>query len=669
MPLLPAMLLQAQAGEGAEVAAQAVPQPMPAPDQPPAHLSTSSKQQTSDPIAPVLKHGQSFDPNTASFSRSYETDAGPFTTVEDAPMGGDFHTSPPRSSQALPAGQPSGGTEDPITLTALSFVVSTLVQKVHSLEIELHDHMKLFKDVVGKLVKKVKALEVKLKTKKRKMVVSDSDQEDVRQQDVDLDALRALANAAVTVDSTIPSDGSSQIPAASPSVSTAGPLGTSDVPPGTSDVPPGTFDVPLGTSVVPAAALAVPTGASTVPAGSLNVPAVVTSSGAPAGASSKGKFPMLDEDILVKSSTFKQMEEDRLGEEAAKRLHDEEMAQMERQRAEVQRKRQQDVLDSAMYYNEADCLNIRAQVKANASLSKTLLGDDVTEDNFPARMAALITKKRQALAMKLAQERQNRPMTQAQQKAYMRQYVKNQSSAIYTTGWTMAYVNTLKRTAPVVEEPSSKRRKSLKAQISSMPEVPHSTTVSSPPSSHTRRKSLARKRITKLKSTLPELDLDADAQTFIHVVVNEDSDDEDSPAWFALVGWELIHTHLGDVNALYRLDGSTKHFTTIRQILHMVDRQDLVKLYGLVVKYYEDNPFTGAGVLLWGDLQVLFDSHARVLYMFTDVSYPLSIKLMERMLMHKLEIDSDVVGNDLTTAEQLIQFIKNQLAAAQASSV
>nr|GEW75208.1 aminoacyl-tRNA synthetase, class 1a, anticodon-binding [Tanacetum cinerariifolium] len=143
------------------------------------------------------------------------------------------------------------------------------------------------------------------------------------------------------------------------------------------------------------------------------------------------------------------------------------------------------------------------------------------------------------------------------------------------------------------------------------------------------------------------------------------NNDEASPIWFALVGWELIPTHLGD---------------------------------------YEDNPVTGAGVILWGDLQVLFDSHeggkgscvwqhqnlweirswrlytlsnvhaletvsGEVLYMFTDVSYPLSVKLVERMLMYKLEIDADVVGNDMTTAEQLIQFIKNQLVPAQASSV
>nr|GEV00973.1 ribonuclease H-like domain, reverse transcriptase, RNA-dependent DNA polymerase [Tanacetum cinerariifolium] len=504
MLLLPTMLLQAQAGEGAEVAAQAVPQPVPAPDQPSALLSTPSKQQTSDPIAPVLEHGQSSDLHTASFSQSHETDAGPFQNCRRCTYGRQFP------------------------------YLST-------------------KDVVGKLVKKVKALEVKLKTKKRKMVVSDSDQEDGGKQDMDLDALRALANAAATVDSNIPSGGTSQIPAGSLSVSTT--------------VPPGTF--------------AVPTGASTTPAGSLNVPTDVPSSAAPAGVFSKGKSPMVKEDIPVKARTFKQMEGDRLGEEAAKRFHDEEMAQMESQRAEVE---------------------------ANASLSKTLLGDDVSEDNFPARMVALIKKKRQVLA----------------------------SSAIYNTSWTMAYVKsftddqlkqefekirkiqsnsqiqafsrTLKRPGPVFEEPSSKRQQSTEAPIPSVPEVPHSPAVSLPSSSHKRRKSLGQKHILKSKSTLPKLDLDADAQTFIKVVVNEDSNDEDSDdeVWSAIVGWEVLPTPLGEVNAVYRID---------------------------------------------------------------DVSYPLSLKLMERMLMHRLEIDSDVVGNNMTTAEQFIQFIKNQLAAAQASSV
>nr|GEY83138.1 hypothetical protein [Tanacetum cinerariifolium] len=129
MLLLPTMLLQAQAGEGAEVAAQAASQYMPATDQPQAPLSTPSRQQTSDPNALVLEHGQSSDPNTASFSRSHKTDAGHFINVEDAPVEGTFPISPPRSTQASPTGQPSGGAEDPIILIALSSIVSTLVQK------------------------------------------------------------------------------------------------------------------------------------------------------------------------------------------------------------------------------------------------------------------------------------------------------------------------------------------------------------------------------------------------------------------------------------------------------------------------------------------------------------------------------------------------------------
>nr|GEW72520.1 ribonuclease H-like domain-containing protein [Tanacetum cinerariifolium] len=269
MPLLPAMLLQAQAGEGAAVAAQDVPHPMPAPDQSPAHLPTPSRPHTSDHVAPVLKHGHSSNPYTAFVSQSHETDAGPFTTVEDAPMEGDFHASPPRSSHAPPACQPSGSAEDPITLTALSSVVSNLVQKVHLLESELQAYKKLFKDVVGN---------------------------------------------------------SSQIPAASLSVPTAGPPGTSGFPPAPSVVPPATFDVPPGPSTIP-------TGAFTVPAGSPTVPTVVPSRADPTGVFSKGKSPMVEEDIPVKARIFRQMEKARLGKEAAKRLHDEEMAQMERERA------------------------------------------------------------------------------------------------------------------------------------------------------------------------------------------------------------------------------------------------------------------------------------------------------------------------------------------------
>nr|GFC59414.1 hypothetical protein [Tanacetum cinerariifolium] len=102
MPLLAAMLSQDQEGEGAGVAAQAVPQNMPAPDQPQDHLSTPPRQQIFNPNAP----------------------------------------------------------------------------KVNSLETELKDHNKLFKNVVGKLVKKVKVMEVEANASLSKTLLGDDVSED-----------------------------------------------------------------------------------------------------------------------------------------------------------------------------------------------------------------------------------------------------------------------------------------------------------------------------------------------------------------------------------------------------------------------------------------------------------------------------------------------------------
>nr|GEX53612.1 hypothetical protein [Tanacetum cinerariifolium] len=553
-------------------------------------------------------------------TKQYKTAACSFPSTKDATMGADLHTSPPRSSHTPPADHPSGGVEDPIILTALSSVVSTLVQKVHSLEAALHDHKRLLKDVVGKLVKKVKSLEVKLKTKKRKMVLSDSDEEDDTTPNVDLDALDA------------PTD----VPAATSTT----PAGAFSIAPGASSATPGAFSVAPGASGVTPGDSVTLTADSAVYADTLNVPA---------GPSNKGKSLMVEQDIPVPAKTSRQQEDNRL---------------------EAHIKRQQEVLESAKFYNEDDWLNIRAQVEANASLSKTLLGDDVSKDNIPARMAALIKKKRQALAKQLFKERQNRPLTSAQQKAYMRQYVKNQSSAIYNTG-------------SVLKEPPSKNPKSPKAPTPSMSKIPILPAVASPPSSRTRRKSIARKHVQKPKSKIPTLDLDAPAQAFLKVIVDEDSDDADSvdEVWSVVVGWEILSTPLGDINALYRIDGTTKHFTTLCQILHLVDLQDLIRLYGLVVQYYEHHPAVSSGLLFWGDLQVLFDSQEggkgflcqeqskSVGNKKLAVIYYFNFELMKKMLLHKLEIDFDFVGNDLTIAEQLIQFIKNQIVAAQASSV
>ncbi|GJW44130.1 ribonuclease H-like domain-containing protein [Tanacetum coccineum] len=127
-------------------------------------------------------------------------------------------------------------------------------------------------------------------------------------------------------------------------------------------------------------------------------------------------------------------------------------------------------------------------------------------------------------------------------------------------------------------------------------------------------------------------------------------------------------------------------------------------IYGRVMTFYQDKQAAGVGLVLWGDLKVLIDSPevndgsdvwknqntwnvqswklysysgvhvleivgGLVIHMFVDKKYPLSVNLIERMLDHQLEICQETVGNELTTAVQLIAFLKKQIADSRRPKV
>ncbi|GJT80142.1 putative ribonuclease H-like domain-containing protein [Tanacetum coccineum] len=370
---------------------------------------SGSWDQFGSPIAVALiffEHGQSSDPDIASFSQVQETNDAHFTStnVDDAPFT-STNEFPPGSTQTSPAGQTSG---------------------VNSLETELKAHKKLFKDVVGKLVKQVKAMEVKLKIKKRKVVVSDSDNEDEGAKDVDLDALHALANAAVTVDSTKSPSGASSNPAACSDVPTSD-VPTSDVP---THVPSGV--APTGPSTVSPSSTTVPTSSSIpaaepIPARSGTTTATPSS---PVRDTRKGKGVTVEEPTPTQAKTFKQLEEERI---ARQMSQDFEMT-------EDQRKRQQEVLASAANYSDAAWDIILA-----------------------SKMVTLVNSRRKELAEQRAQERRDRPMTLAQLRKYMRNYVKNQGPAVYST--VVAFTRGLKRDGSPMTTAFSKKLKTGDVEV------------------------------------------------------------------------------------------------------------------------------------------------------------------------------------------------------------
>ncbi|GJV44692.1 hypothetical protein Tco_1429228, partial [Tanacetum coccineum] len=227
-------------------------------------------------------------------------------------------------------------------------------------------------------------------------------------------------------------------------------------------------------------------------------------------------------------------------------------------------------------------------------------------------------------------------------------------------------------------------------------------TGSSPKKVGTRKKRLGRKGVHPSHSTIPIEDGDPEAE---HKMCIKYASDDDTPVnLFAVVDWELLPTGLGWINVIYRKDNSRKCFTSLREILHLVTRVDLMTIYGRVVTFYQDKQAAGVGLVLWGDLKVLIDSPevndgsdvwknqntwnvqswklysysgvhvleivgGLVIHMFVDKKYPLSVNLIERMLDHQLEICQDTVGNELTTAVQLIAFLKKQIADSRRPKV
>nr|GEV33868.1 copia protein [Tanacetum cinerariifolium] len=124
--------------------------------------------------------------------------------------------------------------------------------------------------------------------------------------------------------------------------------------------------------------------------------------------------------------------------------------------------------------------------------------------------------------------------------------------------------------------------------------VPTEPTVAVPTlsSSRQRRKHIAKKRVT------PIVDM-ADAAM---IKFDSDSDDDDDPLPYArYAGWEMVPSPLGSVHAYHDMAGHTKHFTTLRELLYLVEKTDLQKLLGAVDELYQkEEPDTFALLLTAG---------------------------------------------------------------------
>nr|GEZ17517.1 xylulose kinase-1 [Tanacetum cinerariifolium] len=462
-------------------------------------------------------------------------------------------------------------------------------------------------------------------------------------------------------------------------------------------IPTGSTTIPAGSSMDPAGQAAAATPLSTIPAADKGKASMVDDS-LPADLLSEQERILknlydyqLGEELAKKLHAEQEAKFARQQEELAQRAQAKRVALPAEQGTGLSDQRRRELDAAQLIYTEADWLELMAKIATNSALSKQLLGDDVNEENMNERLGMLLMRKRR----ELAEQSRVKPMNKTQQRDYMRDFVKNQSASfIIKRTLERSNLHNFKRTtcrpAPSLEAPFVKRARqevpqdvnaaslqvpaapSVVADVSvpaapsvaidvSVPAVPpdpavdsahvdtevhadesnpddtttaseqvsaeHTVAASTPLSLRTRRKHLAKKRVT------PIVDIADDAL----IKFDSASDSDDDPLPYApYAGWEMVPSPLGSVHAYYDIEGHTKHFTSLHEILHMVEKNDLRRLLGAVDNLYRrEEPDTFA-LLFWrlyprAQVYVLETVDGRVIYMFVDVSYPLSAATLQQL--------------------------------------
>nr|GEU85622.1 putative ribonuclease H-like domain-containing protein [Tanacetum cinerariifolium] len=528
---------------------------------------------------------------------------------DDDTGGGSFHESLPCPPPAtLPRSPTVGVVEEPLTLTSLLALFPTCLQRIAALEAELKATKILHRDTMVLFAKRIKKLESKLKFKKRKLVLSDSETEEEARQSQELDALLDLANAALHEPSvsTTPSKPAHLEQSSEQEINTAIPAGELDSAGGLDSV--GGLDSAGGLNS--AAGLDSAGGvdsAGRLPSAGISVVAGPT---VPTKPSSLIRDPSKGKEVATPSSP--------VSAPTAKELADQQVAILEAKRQELLEQELKQSIDAKHVY-----LDI-------------LLAQRIVYDKI-RRAVDLATAKDHHQHLK----RSGETLESSESKKFKCSHSTTQSAELQETtsvfaGSTIAAGDPIPAVTSVSAASSIPAATPIDAVVSTtagasgsvseafvliiklLDSPPKETSLPLDPETEeqdaTLRKSSRKKSIAR-RRTLPTSNDDEPAETVSLALVSD------------ITTWEIIPAEfgLGEIHVLTRADGTVKRFSTLRELMYWAGRADLMVLYGLVSDKYKIERATA------GD----------IMYMFVDKKYPLTPETIQRMLNHGLEIDRD----------------------------
>ncbi|GJT50016.1 hypothetical protein Tco_0976173 [Tanacetum coccineum] len=526
------------------------------------------------PLLPAMLASAAPDQDEATtISVGVDTEGATTTTYGlDAELeNGNIHESQLRSHETpLYEGHTSGSVKDSLKLQELMVLVPKLESKVDSLEKELKETKQTLGNAILTLVKKVKSLEVALKRKTKRVIVSDSKDEETNNQgrkiqDIDDDPLVSLVRDFVTPTKTKVSASGETQEDISPTILEAAKTLLKVASHKARLTHKGRRykrrKMSMGKDINTRLDAEIEDNTSKV---GVNTGSIEINTGR--------------EEINTEAMRLQALQD----EETARQVHLDALLakriQEEQELSEQQLKRKAKVQKATQYYIEEDWDIIKAKLEANAKLTKSLQGESMTGEDFAKRMVEMINQKKKFYAEQKAKAKRSKPMTQAQQRDYMSTFIKNQSSWKLTQLKKLTFVELKTEFEKLLEQGISKKQKIV---VEDVPEEKGNEPIKK---IGKRRKQIARKGIHTNKTEKDEAKKDMEAS------------EKCNPSLGTNIPVNPVPVVIKPPNI--------ENF----KIIKLGKKDDLTKLYRLVMERYGTNgPEDEYERVFWGDLKTMFD--------------------------------------------------------------
>ncbi|GJQ97895.1 hypothetical protein Tco_0009034 [Tanacetum coccineum] len=507
----------------------------------------------------------------------------------------------------LPGGHTPGSDEGRLKQDKLTDIVTALSQKVEGLESDLKKTKKLYATAFKKLINRVKSLEDELKFQKSKSkrrrltLVTSEDEEDLVAEDpskqgrslieeMDLDAGISLVPPHVEVQGrygqnleTQEGFGDGQEVSTVAQVSTAGPEVT-------------TADAELNTAST-FVSTASPQRHADTTADDLTLAETLMEIRKSA-AKDKGKAKM---DETESPRKMKQRERVQISrdEEVAQKLQEEFDA--------AERQRMAQVHQAAQGFTDAEWDDVLARVAADEDFVQQLqAGEKCSEEDLPMKLVELVNQRKKFFAQQRAEAKRNKPMTPAQQKDYMSNYIKNQEG-----GYSIKQLKSLSfEQVKEIFETTMRRVQSFVPMGSEL-EVQRLKRAGQ----EVLEKPVKRQKIGEAsgsgeeQSTEKEKELsEEELQKLLVIVPVEELVIQPLQVKYPIIDWEVYSEDTRRYWRIIRVGNHTEAYQIFADMLKKFDRDDLVKLWDLVKERFSTTePTDDKEKELWVELKRLFE--------------------------------------------------------------